>query len=187
MARPRDPTVDRAIHEATLALLAARGLAGVTIEAVATHAGVARSTVYRRHHDVAALVEDAVAALLPLPQPDSADDGREGWADLVESLRRALLETRVGLPVLGALLVAEDDHPELLEVWRSRVVASRVRVVAEWFGWSSQDSRQYAELALGGLIAAHVAEGSVDPERARDLADLLWDRIIAPGPRTPLT
>ena len=74
MARPRDATVDRAIREATLDLLARRGLAGVTIQAVATRAGVPRSTVYRRHDDVTALVEDAVDTMnenAPAPELSS--------------------------------------------------------------------------------------------------------------------
>ena len=40
MARPLDPTIDRAITEATLTLLRERGFARMSMEAVASGAGV---------------------------------------------------------------------------------------------------------------------------------------------------
>src|SRR5688500_8608037 len=51
MARPLDPTVDRAITEATLALLRRRGFARMSVEAVASSAGVGKPAIYRRYRD----------------------------------------------------------------------------------------------------------------------------------------
>lgn len=58
MPRPRLPSADQAIVEATRALLLERGYAGVSIEGVAARAGVAKTTVYRRWPSKAELVSE---------------------------------------------------------------------------------------------------------------------------------
>lgn len=63
--RPRDPDVDRRIELAAQSLLAEGGYAALTVEAVAQRAGVARTTVYRRHPSRLAL---AFASLLHPPR-----------------------------------------------------------------------------------------------------------------------
>lgn len=57
---PPHGSVDERITAAALALIAERGLAGVSMTDVATTAGVARQTLYNRHPDVDSIV---VAAL----------------------------------------------------------------------------------------------------------------------------
>jgi AcrR family transcriptional regulator len=54
--RPRRAEVDEAILDAAIDLFAEHGWAGLTIEAVAERAGVAKSTVYRRYSEKADLV-----------------------------------------------------------------------------------------------------------------------------------
>jgi AcrR family transcriptional regulator len=46
--RPRDPRRDEAIYGAAIALVAEVGFDGMTLEAVATRAGVSKPTIYRR-------------------------------------------------------------------------------------------------------------------------------------------
>ena len=71
--RPRDASRDEAILTATVALLRRRGYPGLTIEGVASEAGVGRPTIYRRWASREALVLDAAATLVP--QPDVPDTG----------------------------------------------------------------------------------------------------------------
>ena len=178
MPRPRDPEVGQAIDEATIRLLAQRGLAGVTVEGVAAEAGVARTTVYRRYDGIGDMVAAAVERSLPLLEPPEAANDRHAWRQVVESLRAAVFETSGGLPLLAALLVAKEDEPELLDLWRAQVVAGRVEMVAHRFGWSPPRARQLAELGLGGLVAGFISRGDVTEERARQLADLLWEGLV---------
>src|SRR5580692_4014518 len=69
--RPRSEQADRAILQAAAELLAERGLHGMSIEEVASRAGVAKATVYRRWPSRGALALDAFLAefteLQPLP------------------------------------------------------------------------------------------------------------------------
>lgn len=60
-ADPRRTDTAARITDATLALLAERGLAGITMSAIATHAGVARQTLYNHFPDVDSIVAAAMA------------------------------------------------------------------------------------------------------------------------------
>jgi AcrR family transcriptional regulator len=68
----RDPLAQAAILDAVRKLLAERGYAGVTVEAVAQHAGVGKATIYRWWSGKVALVYEAIWSPGPIP-PDSGD------------------------------------------------------------------------------------------------------------------
>ena len=114
--RPRDPEVDRAILQATLKLLTDRGYAGMSIEGVASAAGVGKTAIYRRFPSKAELAAAAIGSLReswgPLPDTGSAR------SDIVEMLTKvqATLAHGLGFAIFGALLVEERRNPELLRV-----------------------------------------------------------------------
>jgi AcrR family transcriptional regulator len=87
MARPLDPTIDRAITEATLTLLQQRGFARMSMEAVASVAGVGKPAIYRRFRDKAELVATVIEGQLPhMEVPTSATRAPScGWASTVAS------------------------------------------------------------------------------------------------------
>jgi AcrR family transcriptional regulator len=69
--RARDPDLDDAITTATTALLGERGFAGLTIEAIARRAGVARATIYRRWPNLDALLAHVLRGVVhEVPIPD---------------------------------------------------------------------------------------------------------------------
>jgi AcrR family transcriptional regulator len=69
--RARDPELDDAITTATTSLLEERGFAGLTIEAIARRAGVARATVYRRWPNLDALLAHVLRGVVhEIPIPD---------------------------------------------------------------------------------------------------------------------
>ena len=71
--RPRDERADRAILDVTLSLLAEVGPTALSVEEVASRAGVGKTTVYRRFATKDDLVVAALASLnasLPTPVPD---------------------------------------------------------------------------------------------------------------------
>jgi AcrR family transcriptional regulator len=120
--RPRSESADRAILEASIELLAQRGLRGLTLEGVAERAGCSKTTIYRRWPSKLHLVVEAVAQLPPLPEPETG----ELAGDLRQLLRRfvAILAS-TPLSRVMPTLVAESSHdPELAELliplWRAR-------------------------------------------------------------------
>src|SRR6185436_8741582 len=69
--RPRSAQADEAILDAVLEMLSGgHSVAAISIEAVASRAGVGKATIYRRWPNKEALIIDAVASMKgPLPAP----------------------------------------------------------------------------------------------------------------------
>jgi AcrR family transcriptional regulator len=124
--RPRSEHVDDAILAAARAELGAHGYARMTVDAVAARAGVSKPTIYLRHPTKADLATAAIASMRAQPRPAPTDDLR---ADLIAHLRllRAGLERPNGMTMLGTVLAEERDTPELLALFRERLVAPRRR------------------------------------------------------------
>ncbi len=113
LGRPRSSAADQAILDATVALFAELGYEGLTIEAVADRAGVAKSTIYRRYTDKAELLLAAVECSTP---GDGAAPDTGSLADdlylVARNLRRVLTSTDAGR-TLPATLAAMARHPAL--------------------------------------------------------------------------
>lgn len=122
--RHREERIDRAVLDATVALLDEVGYAALTMGAVAQRAGVHRPALYRRWPAKRHLVVDALAEGLGLrPTPDTGDlraDLVAGMTTIVDSLAGTTLGR--ALPALVADLA---DDPELAERFRERVFHSR--------------------------------------------------------------
>lgn len=175
MGRIRDPAVDQAIHRAAVELLASVGYEAVTFEEVARRAGVARTTIYRRYGDVGSLISAAVDDVLGMPEPIGDHEPDEAWRLLVRSLRAALVDTPLGLPLLASLILADRQQPKLMELWRRRVIQPRLARIADVLGVEFERARLLGELAFGGLVARSIARGQVTEEDADELAAVLLE------------
>jgi len=122
--RRRDPEVDEAILDATLALFAEGGYRGITIEGVAARAGVGKASVYRRYPTREALVVDAMRVRLCLIH-DLTDTG-DLRADLL-AMTTPLIERLGGPqgPTLIAFMCERIREPELAEEWQRSVVGRK--------------------------------------------------------------
>jgi AcrR family transcriptional regulator len=120
--RPRDPSRDGVIRKAILRLLADVGYGALTMDAVASKAGVGKATIYRRWRTKEDLVVDTIAGL-ESQVIDSPDTGSlEG--DL-RSLMRSLvviINGPLGAATL-ALLSTVPHQPALAEAFRSGPIA----------------------------------------------------------------
>jgi AcrR family transcriptional regulator len=115
--RPRDHTRDLAILDATLSLLTEVGYEQLSIEAVAGRSGAAKTTIYRRYRDKAALVTAAVERRGPAePPPPRGENLRENVHSLATWLARSISEQDVGL--LGALFTGMRNDARLAQEMR---------------------------------------------------------------------
>jgi AcrR family transcriptional regulator len=115
--RPRDTGRDLAILDATLSLLTEVGYEHLSIEAVASRSGAAKTTIYRRYRDKAALVAAAVDHRSPATPPEpTARDLRADLLALVTWLARQIAEQEIGL--LGALFAGMRSDARLAEEMR---------------------------------------------------------------------
>jgi len=93
LGRPRDARVDAAVLQATRELLAEKGFAATTVEAIANRAGVGKATIYRRWPTREALLLAVTSADIPdIKTPDTGDlreDLRLVFGALAEQMRTA--------------------------------------------------------------------------------------------------
>jgi AcrR family transcriptional regulator len=82
--RPRSSTAHEAILQAAVALFIEQGFEGMSLEAVASRAGVGKATIYRRWSSKEDLVIDAVARVFAEPAAPNTGNVRD---DLVQSGR----------------------------------------------------------------------------------------------------
>ncbi|HEX2203183.1 MAG TPA: TetR-like C-terminal domain-containing protein [Longimicrobium sp.] len=98
---------------ATLSVLAERGFASFTMEAVAEAAGVAKSTVYRYWPTRIALLRDALEGLNRQPDVQiEAGPARARIERLLEHLAAALSDSLLSA-CIPALVEAAERHPEV--------------------------------------------------------------------------
>ncbi|MEU1151108.1 TetR/AcrR family transcriptional regulator [Streptomyces sp. NPDC005863] len=159
--RPRSATADAAILEATRQGLVELGWSKLTLGAVATRAGVAKTTLYRRWAGKSELVVDAVAELfdqLELPDRGSLAADIEGVV-----LQFAALLGRPETKTALMAVVAESTTDEPL---RARIRASIV-------------DRQKRLVLAGRKRAEERGELPAEPDAvsAGRTADLIFDVI----------
>ncbi len=159
--RPRSVAADAAILAATRAALVELGWSGLTLGDVATRAGVAKTTLYRRWAGKNELVVDAVAELfdeLELPDSGSLAADIEGVVFQFATIL-ARPEAKSGLM---AVLAESQCDDALRERIRDSIVNRQKRLVLE--------GRSRAQ-ARGELPP------ETDPETAARNADLIFDVV----------
>ncbi|MFI8830600.1 TetR/AcrR family transcriptional regulator [Streptomyces afghaniensis] len=159
--RPRSATADAAILAATRAALVELGWSKLTLGDVATRAGVAKTTLYRRWSGKNELVVDAVAELfdeLELPDSGSLAADIEGVV-LQFAAILARPEAKSGLMAVVAEATRDDALRERI---RESVVDRQKRLVLE--GRSRAQER-------GELPP------EPDPVTASRTADLIFDMV----------
>jgi AcrR family transcriptional regulator len=176
--RPRDERIDAAILESTLALLADRGYAALSIAAVAETAGVGKPAIYRRYDSKAELVVAAIDVLADAPEPELPDDTRAALTELLAATAR-VIGSPGGLAIMGSLLAAGSSDPELIAAFRERVVRPRHLVVDAVMERARQrgELRSNADLeALDAMLFGAVLARATLGERL----DRAWvERVLA--------
>jgi AcrR family transcriptional regulator len=122
--RPRSVEADHAILQAAVRMLTDHGFDGLTMEGVASEAGVGKATLYRRWPSKTDLVLDAIRSLKPMV--DHPDNGTVR-ADLVELVEGAVSWGGDGeySQVVAALMSEMRRNSELAVVYREQFLAPR--------------------------------------------------------------
>jgi AcrR family transcriptional regulator len=149
--RPRSPEVNRRILGATMKVMGRSGYAGMSIEEVAAEAGVSRPTIYLRYPGKAELATAALASYRDRGRPAETGDTR---ADLIARLRhfRWGVERPFGMAMIGSVLAEAHTTPELLLLFRERVVEPRRDELREVL----EHARERGELREGADTEAGV-------------------------------
>jgi AcrR family transcriptional regulator len=184
--RPRSARVDDAILAAALAELGERGYARMSVDAVAARAGVSKPTIYLRHPTKADMATAAIASMRAQPRPEPTGDVR---ADLVAHLKllRVGLERPNGMAMFGTVLAEETETPELLALYRERLVAPRrreLKALLEAAGRRGElrpdANLEVAVTALvGAFFARYLAGDSLGGRFVTTLVDTVLDGLSA--------
>lgn len=182
VGRPRDPSRDQVILQATLDLLGEGSLGALTMEAVAARAGVGKATLYRRWSSKEQLVVDALATLVEPPERSAGAGVRDQLVALLEAVRR-----KTGSPagkIFPRLVSEAVDNPELMRRYRTQVLDPRRRRfiavleqgVAEGLVRADVDLDHAVDLLVGPMAYRNLIRN--DPPPGPDLAARIVDDVL---------
>jgi AcrR family transcriptional regulator len=167
-----DPRVARsrqAVLSAAAELLAELGFGRVTIEAVATRSGVARTTIYRHWPDLHHLLAEALESVMD-PCLDSDTSTLRGDLTVVLTGLARTLTTSATAGVFTSMVDAAERDPDIAELQRS----------------FAQERRKAARSAIERAIARGEIGSDVDVHVEASLiaGPLFYRRMVS---REPLT
>lgn len=185
--RPRDPETERRILDATLRHLAEAGYSRMSVDNIALAAGVSKPTIYRRWPGKADL---ATAALRTLQLSEPPVDTGSTTGDLIatlENFSRSLLRPN-GLSLIGTVLAEESHTPELLALFRERLVVPRRRMLHDILERAKRQGElrrganldAAVNLLVGAFYARYLAASAIPAGFARELVLLVWPGLVRP-------
>ena len=187
-ARRPDPRVERsrqAILDATRELLADGDVGSLTVEAIATRSGVAKTTIYRRWRDKWELALDAVMIdMIPrFEKPVDVGDTRKELLTFINQVVRMQASAPFG-PAMQGLVSQIATDPELARVYRDQVVQPRMdqlgpvieRGIARGDLRPDTDVRLVHELLVGPIFYRLLFSGA---PLTRNLGPRIVDAILA--------
>ncbi|MDP9461603.1 MAG: TetR/AcrR family transcriptional regulator [Actinomycetota bacterium] len=149
--RPRDPSRDGVIRAAILRLLAEVGYGALTMDAVASEAGVGKATIYRRWRTKQDLVVDTISDLNRAEAAPPDTGSLEG--DLRQMLRSlvTVITGPTGAATLS-LLSTVPHQPALAEAFRNGPLAVWRQSFEEI--WSRAEQRGEVQPDVAGSVVA---------------------------------
>ncbi|OAG75469.1 transcriptional regulator TetR [Acetobacter malorum] len=180
--RPRDNKVGPSLLAAARQLVLQHGYCGVSIQMIATEAGVGRQTLYRRWPSKAELV--LAAFLESAGDADVLSDGR-AEKRLLHFLVNVFRNLQQDGPAIRNLIASAQDDPEFLKSFRASFVEPRAEIVATIFrdgianGEILEDADvEMAVAAFHGAFWYHLLlGGKLDAEFAQRLTRLIMKSI----------
>jgi len=185
VGRPRSETAERAIIEATLDLIAADGIAAVSIEGVAAKAGVGKTTIYRRWPNKDALICDAAASLkAPLPELPG-ESVREDLLLLARAMQASPGNDRTAR-LLSCLHSEAHRYPELAARYKQTVIEPRREAVRAVLRRGVQSGELRDDVDIDTMLVMFSAPllyralaRSDDLPAEGDLAETVVDTVLA--------
>jgi AcrR family transcriptional regulator len=127
--RPRSIESHQAMLKATLELLAEVGFDAMSIEAIATRAGVGKTTIYRRYSGKEELVADAIESLR---QDVVIPDTGNLWSDLDVLIENAALITLspLGRQSVAMIISSASSNTQFAQIYWSKYMQPRRQAFA---------------------------------------------------------
>ena len=127
--RPRSAASHQAMLKATLELLAEVGFEAMSIEAIATRAGVGKTTIYRRYKGKEELVADAIESLREeVVIPDTGSF----WSDIDALIANAaqITLTPLGRQTVAMIISSAASNPAFAQIYWEKYLQPRRQTFA---------------------------------------------------------
>ena len=163
LGRPRDENVHRAILDAARDLIRVEGYASFSIEGVASRAGVAKQSIYRRWASKGALLIDLYMDGLERPAPMPARSlANDLLAVLVQTTKRVQDPTYEN--ILKSVVVEAQNDPDMRKLVLQRIVQPR---------------RDAAKAVINRAIESGELPRTTDPEMIVDFVfGAIWFNLL---------
>ena len=191
--RPRNEQTEARILEVALRHLAHDGYSRMSLDSIAEDAGVSKPTISRRWSSKADLATAALRTIQLAEPPVNTGSTRGDLAATLRNFSRSLLRPN-GMSLIGTVLAEESHTPELLRLFRERIVAPRramLRQVLET-AQARQELRTGVDLdcavnmLVGAFYARYLAASKVPAGFPEQIAAIVWTGIAAePGLTKP--
>jgi len=177
----RQSRVEDGIADSALQLLRAGGPRAVTVEAVAGHSGIAKTTLYRRDPNRRDMLSSALSRVASPTPPDA----QTGAADQLRWLIDHAVETvEHGIGLGGLAGVLTEDDPEFTTVFRQILVEQRAKLTAvietakaDGSMRNDIDSATLIDAIVGAYIAEQARTGTVADGWRQRLFELFWPAV----------
>lgn len=188
--RPRDREAEARILKAALRQLAEDGYSRMSLDAVAAEAGVSKPTLYRRWSSKADVATAALRTIQLAEPPVNTGTAKGDIAATLKNFSRSLLRPN-GMSLIGTVLAEEAHTPELLRLFRERIVAprramlrailERARAAGELRPSANLDAA--VNLLIGAFYARYLATSQVPSTFPEDLVEIVWPGLAHPARR----
>src|SRR5690349_18330550 len=184
--RPRNPALDRAILSAAARHLGEFGYARMSLESVAAAAGTTVPSLRRRYQNKAELVAAVIGSLRVAEPPADASTPRAHALAVLENFH-SNLRAIPALAILGSLLAEEERHPELLELFKTRIVEPRRALLRQALAAgdlpASADLDALTSMLIGSFYARYVTTAGIPDDWPDRVLSAIWPPATSPAPQ----
>lgn len=174
--RPRSQALDGAILSAAAGLLGELGYARMSLESVASAAGTTVPSLRRRYRNKAELVAAVIGSLRVQEPSADAPTPRAHALAILENFH-GNLRAIPAMAILGSLLAEEARHPELLELFKTRLAEPRRallrRALAEGMPGSA-DLDALTSMLIGSFYGRYVTVEGIPDDWPERVLNAIW-------------
>lgn len=156
----------------------------MSMDAVAAEAGASKPTLYRRWPSKADLATAAIRTIQLAEAPYDTGSTRGDLEAVLSNFSRSLLRPN-GLSLIGTVLAEEEHTPELIRLFRERIVAPRramLRTILERARKQKElrpaaDIEAAINLLIGSFYAQYLAASAVPKDFPQRIVAIVWPGI----------
>ncbi|WP_158675543.1 TetR/AcrR family transcriptional regulator [Nocardia stercoris] len=175
--RPRNPALDEALLSTAARHLGEFGYARMSLEAVAAAAGTTTPSLRRRYRNKAELVAAVIGSLRVEEPPAGAPTPRAHALAILTNFHHNL-RSIPAMAILGSLLAEQERHPELLQLFKTRLVEPRramLRAALAAGGFpESTDFDALTGMLIGSFYGAYVTVAGVPDDWPERVLHVVW-------------